>query len=308
MILSKLDDYYNRLVIDASQGIPNQGFSRQKIHFSLVIDEKGNLVQLYDLRKNDKSRGPMELIVPEGENRSANIAPNYLWDNTAYVLGIDKKGVHKRSLEMFEAFRKRHHLLGDSIDDEGMRALLVFLDSWKPEKAEDQYGELLRDSDDIWGLNVVFKLDGEKTFLHEREKIRAAWEASLHSMNADYVATCALGNKKEAIARLHPKIKGVRGAQTSGASLVSFNLDAFTSYGKKQSYNAPISERAAFSYTTALNHLLRFESRQKLQIGDSAVLFWTKRKSPVEWLIPGILGSSDDMETDAEEGKHMREV
>ena len=80
------------------------------------------------------------------------------------------------------------------------------------------------------------------------------------------------------IARLHPPIKGVKGAQSSGASIVSFNLDAFTSYGKTQGENAPISEKAAFAYTTVLNHLLRREehNRQRLQVGDTTVVFWAQ--------------------------------
>ncbi len=80
------------------------------------------------------------------------------------------------------------------------------------------------------------------------------------------------------IARLHPAIKGVNGAQSSGASIVSFNLEAFKSYGKDQGANAPVSESAAFAYTTALNHMLRRDpqNRQRLQIGDTTVVFWAQ--------------------------------
>jgi CRISPR-associated protein Csd1 len=71
-------------------------------------------------------------------------------------------------------------------------------------------------------------------------------------------------------------IGGVRGAQTSGASLVSFNQASFISYGKKQGKNAPVSEAAAFAYTTALNELLSRESKQKVQIGDATTVFWAE--------------------------------
>ena len=76
------------------------------------------------------------------------------------------------------------------------------------------------------------------------------------------------------MARLHPAIKGVWGAQSSGASLVSFNLDAFTSYGHEQGENAPISEAAAFAYTTALNRFLERGSANRIQIGDASTVFW----------------------------------
>ena len=84
------------------------------------------------------------------------------------------------------------------------------------------------------------------------------------------------------LARLHPSIKGVRGAQSSGASIVSFNLDAFTSYGKEQGENAPVSEDAAFAYTTALNHLLRPGSRNRVQIADASTVFWAESPAPAE--------------------------
>jgi len=81
---------------------------------------------------------------------------------------------------------------------------------------------------------------------------------------------------------LHNKIKGIPGAQTSGASIVSFNLDAFRSYGKEQNFNAPVSTEAAFAYTTALNYLLRRDSRQKIQVADATTVFWAQRPTQVE--------------------------
>jgi CRISPR-associated protein Csd1 len=75
---------------------------------------------------------------------------------------------------------------------------------------------------------------------------------------------------------LHPTIKGVENAQSSGAALVSFNLDAFTSLGKEQGANAPTSEAAAFRYGAALNHLLTRDgpNRVRRPIGDATVVFW----------------------------------
>ena len=81
------------------------------------------------------------------------------------------------------------------------------------------------------------------------------------------------------IARLHSSIKGVRGTNTQGASIVSFNLPAFNSYGKKQSYNSPVSEKVAFAYSIALNMLLGKDSQNKISIADTTVLFWSQKQS-----------------------------
>lgn len=72
------------------------------------------------------------------------------------------------------------------------------------------------------------------------------------------------------IRKTHPLIKGVLGAQSSGASLVSFNGKAFESYGHEQDANASVGEYAAFAYTTALNTLHR------RQIGDATVVCWAE--------------------------------
>lgn len=79
---------------------------------------------------------------------------------------------------------------------------------------------------------------------------------------------------------MHPAVKGVSGAQSSGASIVSFNRDAFKSFGKHQGANAPVSERTAFAYTTVLNTLLVHGSRQRIQIGDTTTVFWAEAADP----------------------------
>ena len=211
------------------------------------------------------------------------------------VLGADNKGKPERSLKTFEAFKKLHRDIGDGLDDEGMIAVLRFLDSWDPADAP----ELEYWDDMVAGANLVFQLDGELLdgelrYIHDRPKVKDSWLKHYTENSSRVVATCLVCGEEKPIARLHPKIKGVRGSQTSGASIVSFTPDAFKSYGKEQSFNAPVSEEITFNYTTALNYLLRFDSRQKIQIGDAATIFWTERESPVEGFMGVILNPQDD--------------
>jgi CRISPR-associated protein Csd1 len=71
----------------------------------------------------------------------------------------------------------------------------------------------------------------------------------------------------------------VRGGNTQGGALISFNLPAFNSYGKTQNFNAPVGKRAAFAYATALNVLLGKDSANKITIADSTIVFWSEKKS-----------------------------
>ena len=291
MILHALNNYYERLKDNTNVDIPSLGFSSQKIHFALLLNREGKLLQVLDAREaRGKKLAPKQMIVPEAVIRAVNIASNFMWDNTGYVLGADNKGKPKRSMKTFKAFKKLHHDIGEGLDDDGMAAVLRFLDSWEPENVSNlEYWD-----DMVAGANLVFQLDGELRYIHDRPKVKDAWLKHYTENSSGVVATCLVCGEKRPIARLHPKIKGVRGSQSIGAAIVSFNLDAFQSYGKEQSFNAPVSENVAFTYTTALNHLLRFESRQKIQIGDAATIFWTERESPVEGFMGLILNPQDD--------------
>lgn len=291
MILQALNNYYERLKDSADVDIPSLGFSSQKIHFALLLNREGELLQVIDVRETHGKRLlPKQMIVPEAVIKSVNIAANFMWDNTGYVLGADNKEKPERSMKTSKAFKKLHYDIGKELDDEGMAAVSRFLDSWNPNNAP----ELEYWDDMLIGANLVFQLDGELRYIHDRPKIKDAWLKHYSENSSGVIATCLVCGEKKPIARLHPKIKGVRGAQTSGASIVSFTPDAFKSYGKKQSFNAPVSEEITFNYTTALNHLLRLDSRQKIQIGDAATVFWTERESPVEGFMGLILNPQDD--------------
>jgi CRISPR-associated protein Csd1 len=123
------------------------------------------------------------------------------------------------------------------------------------------------------GPPIVFSLESERRKdirIHDRPAARALW-ARLCSEGEKSETACLITGEHGQVARLHPAIKGVWGAQSSGASLVSFNIDAFTSYGHEQGDNAPVSEAAAFAYTTALNH---WDSGHRIQIVDASTVFW----------------------------------
>lgn len=291
MILHALNQYYERLKADDQTDIPLFGFGNQKIHFALVIDKNGKLVQVRDLREKIENKSiPVSLIVPQiGKKRSVDIEPNFMWDNTGYVLGRDAKEKEDRALMYFEAFKKLHHEIDLTTQDQGIKAVIQFLDSWQPENAPklDYWKEMA-------GANLVFQIDGERRYIHDYPMVKNAWIRHLVEEEPEMVALCLVNGEISPIALLHQAIKGVQGAQQAGAGIVSFNKDAFKSYGKEQNFNAPIGECTAFAYTTALNHLLRFESRQRIRIGDATTVFWTERASPIEGFMGMILNPKDD--------------
>jgi CRISPR-associated protein Csd1 len=296
MILHALYTYYHRLRENPESGITLPGLAPQKISYALIIDHGGRLVGVQDIRDvSGKKPRPVQLMVPEGAIRSSGVAANFLWDNTGYVLGFDNKGKPERTRRTFEAFKDIHHHIGDGVDDPGMKAVLRFLDTWNPQDRPARFNW-----DEMAGSNLVFRLDNERGYIHERPAILEAWMKHTWSADESSKGRCLVTGITCQIARLHNPIKGVYdpGGQAQ-KRIVSFNRDAFCSYGKEQNFNAPIGEEAAFAYTTALNHLLRYESRQKLLVGGTTTVFWTERTSVVEDFMGNILDPRSDQAVSA---------
>lgn len=280
MIIDALYRYYCNLVQDPDSGIPTKGYSTGKVSFAFNLSESGDLLDVIPLaQQSGKKMIPMELEVPEPEKRTVAPVPNFLCDNSTYIIGVDTKGNPGRTRKAFEASRNLHHQILSGIDDPGARAVCKFFERWVPEEAASH--PVLRPvlDDVIAGGNIVFKLDGQPGYIHGRPKVKAAWMRYLDQNASKVTGQCLVTGEIAPIARLHPSIRGVRGAQSSGASLVSFNLEAFESYGKSQGSNAPISEEVAFGYTTVLNHMLA-GTRQKIQLDpNTTMVFWSESKT-----------------------------
>ena len=292
MILQALNEYYERLAGEEGSEIPLRGFSRQPVLFALEIDAAGTLRQVLDLRDDSKKRAPAQLVLPEPlKTPGSGFSANFLWDNTGYVLGVDAKDKPDRAAKSFQAFRERMVEVAGQLDDAGLKAVQAFLDAWSPAMAPELEGWK-----DMAGRNLVFRLAGEKRFVHERPDVRQAWLTYYETTVAEDVGQCLVTGKPGPIALTHTSIKGVWGAQSSGAAIVSFNQRSFESYGKdlQQGLNAPVSEEAAFNYTTALNDLLKSGSRQRVQIGDATTVFWTGRKTESEGFLGLVFSQKED--------------
>lgn len=278
MIINALNKYYEILAEDGKSGIPLSGYSSAKVGFALNISEKGELLDVIPLKVEGgkgKKLISRTLIVPEQKLRAAGISPNFLCDNSTYVLGIDNKGKPKRSNEAFIAFKEFHNLVLKQAEGEAAKAILAFLENWNIDDAR-HHPVLLDNLEEILeGNNLVFKLDGQKGYIHNDIEIKGLWEEYNSKSENELMGQCLISGRTTSIARLHPNIKNVKNAQSSGASIVSFNANAYESYGKTQSYNSPVSRTVAFSYTTVLNHMLSSQ-KQKIQIGDATTVFWAE--------------------------------
>ncbi len=298
MILHALCSYYQRMLDDPDAGMPSFGTSVENISFALVLGEDGSLRAIEDLRVGDgKKLKPRKMPVPAAVTRTSGVKANFLWDKAAYVFGADGDGATEKNYVRFSAFNDFLHEVGHAIDDSGFSAVKKFLSRWECSKAEEIIGRY-QPWEDVCNANLVFRMDGVPGFIHDRQPVQRQWLKYGQKDSTAPLGQCLIsGEEQVPLAGVHTPIKGVRGGQTSGGYIVSFNATAFVSYNQDK---ASVAETSAFAYTTALNALLANESRQKIIIGDTTYVFWAKRRTPLEPFLADLFEPSEGEDGSAE--------
>lgn len=287
MILQALHDYYQRKTTEPGSDLAPFGFEWKELPFIIELDSTGKLIQIEDTRESEgRKKVAKSFMVPQGVKKTSGVASNLLWDNAEYVLGLDTRDKPDRVIQQHQAFIKKLESLPEiAKQDTGLKSVLLFLENLDLSALESLtvWNELLINP------NLSFRLQHDLDLVCQRPDVIDALQQE-QTGSSDGKCICLITGDKQKTTRLHTAIKGVWGAQTSGANIVSFNLDAFDSYGKSQGNNAPVGERPAFAYTTALNHLLRKKSPQRMQVGDASTVFWTEKPTALETAVVDIFG------------------
>jgi CRISPR-associated protein Csd1 len=285
MILQSLYNYYQILLNDPEVTIALPGYRSENINYVLNLSKDGELLYIVPLTskvsggKKDRETKYRVMRVPERVKRSGTEPkPNFMWDNSAFVLGIpEQKGKDAEyGARRFEAFRQRNIEILSKAESENARAVIAFLKKHNP-KAALQHTAIARYSNEfLQGGYLTFQVEGQ--FAFNDPEIKRAWEQHLIERDQNTVKMqCLVTGRVESIARTHPDVKGVRGTRQNRASLVSFNLDAFESYGRKQGFNSPVSQRVASGYGVVLDYLLSEQNPNRpIYLGDAAVVYWAE--------------------------------
>jgi CRISPR-associated protein Csd1 len=287
MILQALHDYYLRKMRDPdpARRLPAAGLEEKEIPFILELAADGRLIGISDTRTQEgKKKVVRRFQVPQGVKKTSGVAANLLWDTAEYVLGLDTKGKPERVAEQTAAFRHRVEELAERApEDAGLRAVLAFLSSEPLAAAQGQsaWAEIA-EANSLLSFRLASE-DAVDLVCQRPAVVAAIASPSEPTAAAAQGLPCLITGGNAEPERLHSAIKGVWGAQTSGANIVSFNLDAFRSFGKEQGANAPVSPAAAFAYTTALNHLLAKGSPQRMQVGDASTVFWAQSEEDIDF-------------------------
>lgn len=267
MILQALYDYY-LLCGD----LPRKGMELKEIGFLIVIDKEGHFLRFED-RRIDKKQA-QRFLVKKHVGKTSALAANYLYDNSGYVFGYSDKG---DVMDQYQTFKNKvESIYRLHMDNEAIIAVHKFYQQEQPIVLEQMQ------KDSLWpviekNLNKKFStfsflLEGDTKIVAEKTELLDNEDDT----SSEKEQVCIVSGEKGIIVKTTTATM-IAGSQAT-AKLVAFQKNSgYDSYGKSQGGNAPISEDAEFAYTTALNHLLESNSRNKFMIGSRTFLFWASK-------------------------------
>lgn len=267
MILNALYDYYHRC-----DDLPRKGMELKEIGFLIVIDKEGHFLRFEDRRKDKKQA--QTFLVKKHVGRTSAVVANYLYDNSGYVFGYSDKGDVMPQYQAFKDKIKAIYQLHPQ-DEE-----IIAVNSFYAQEQQDVLAQMKQDplwSDIERNLNkkystFSFLIEGNTKIVAEKVELLDIEESEFSN---DGQICLVSGNRGKAVETTTATM--IPGSQAT-AKLVAFQVSSgYDSYGKTKGGNAPISEDAEFAYTTALNHLLEPNSRNKFMVGSRTFLFWASK-------------------------------
>ena len=294
MILKALYDYYYRC-----DNLPARGMEEKEIGFLLVLSSDGCFLRFEDCRLGrDHAR---TYLVKKHVGRSSAAVANYLYDNSAYVLGYSDKSNGKEQI-YFDTFKERVHSIAAIYPGhKDLHALKAFYDNGRKSilsmVSQDPLWEDIKKNLSKKYSTFSFRIEGDLRIIAEKKEILQL-EANDNTQESNL---CLVSGKHGASVEITTATM-IPGSQAI-AKLVAFQVNSgYDSYGKTKCGNAPISEEAEFAYTTALNTMLQKGSRNKLMLGTRTFVFWASNNNEAsmetEESLFDLLGFSEDANDD----------
>lgn len=271
MILKALYDYYNRC-----GDLPAKGLEEKEIGFLIVLSPEGQFLRFEDCR-TDKKHAKV-FLVKKHIGRSSTAIANYLYDNSAYVLGYSEKGNDNEQL-YFDTFKEKVESIAEAFpNSKEISAVKAFYNNGRENilqiiSNDPLWEDIKKNLSKKYSI-FSFRIEGDLQIVAEKKELLQLEEND----NAEIGSICLITGKYGQIVDTTTATM-IQGSQAT-AKLVSFQVKSgYDSYGKAKCGNAPISEEAEFAYTTALNSMLRYDSQNKFILGERTFVFWASSKN-----------------------------
>ena len=298
MILQALVAYYNKL---AARGeISKPGWAKAKISWAIELGDDGSVLGILPLKvesPDGKKQIPREILLPAPVKKTSGERSNFLWENAEYLLGVQTKEDGGKTAKRFVTAKELHDSLLADVHTPVAEAIKAYFAACDPAAIASMLPDGCMD-ELRKGANLTFLY--QNRFPGEFPELCAAWDAHYGGEKIGETFVDVVTGEVVVPEATHPSIKNVQDAQPSGAALVSFNAEAFESFGRKQNLNAPMGKETAFAYTSALNSLTGDKDHRQ-HIGDMTVVYFAEDAEPVYQDVMDLcFAGSDDRVTDAE--------
>ncbi len=287
MLVQVLAEYADRYLVDQ---LNDAAWERKPVPWLLEISAQGTFLGA-TARMRPAMHGrkqvsvPMEMRVPRSPvNRNSGEHPLLSADDVAYVLGPgpwtpDKPADREKAEKHHESFVA---LIGKAAEETHNAALEACVRFYANPAEVARARDALREAKP--GTLVALSVGGP---LVDLEPVRAYWRRSYQTAFNERMeggkGECLISGEDGTIAPTHEKIKGVSslGGQASGVALMSFDKEAFRSYGWDRNQNSPVSPDRAMAYVLALNDLLRTGGgadgkRRRKDVAGVGFLYWLR--------------------------------
>ena len=266
--------------------LEDPAFESKPVPLMLEISSEGRFLG-WIVREESVMRGkkamkqtPMHTVPRSPVNRNSGAHPLLGFDDAKYVFGPGpwtKEGQTEDHEQKHAAFVTLLDSAPKTTGDDSLAACVRFYEQ------PDEVARARQDFDEKVTGGILLSVSPEGPVMlrpavqefwreHYRRKSGVRNEAGGEGM-------CLISGRQGAIAPTHDKIPGTAslGGQASGVALMSFDKDAFQSYGWERNANSPVSPDRAQAYVMALNHLLARRGESRIEYNGTAFLFWLRK-------------------------------
>jgi len=301
MLVQALAEYADRVLGDQ---LADEAWEEKPVPYLIEIGDTGDFLNITPrlvpaVRGKKTVSVPSPLRVPRSPvPRNAGLHPLLAADDIKYVLGPGAwttKGQEENNRERHHAFADLIRAAAAATKDEALEACAQFYN--RPDQVELARIAL---QDVKPGAIVALSLGGPVV---NRAAVRSYWRTHYDSASGMRIAKagsgqCLISGRIGPIAPTHEKIKGLGlGGQAAGVSLMSFDKEAFQSYGWEQNANSPVAPNRALAYVLALNYLLRRDNGHRRDVAGVAFVFWTREASEFDPM--ATIDQADEAQVDA---------
>ena len=271
--------------------LSNPDYEPKAVAWVIDVGEGGKFLGLVPTGEGRK------LNIPRRTGRTSTASSDFLVDKSEYVLGVCRQEQLPRPRKPGD-LAKRSGLFRAAVaaayEGTGLAPLKAVVDFLGDGQERERCAAAAGAGD--YKNNDLFAFRHHGDFVHDIPEVQAYF-SGWRGKTTEPGAQCLVCGRTRAPVDKHPGIR-VPGGSTSGVALVSFNSNAFESFGLSRNDNAPICRECADAYTTALNRCLDLKpvdqggnmlSRRSVPLrGDTAAVYWAEADAPVVDLFGGL--------------------